>query len=196
MVHDTGGPIAFGCSGRNMLGHEEERNCSDVVHAPRSSDTVEAIRALSTKFRQAIEISCSSLVAMSPVFSTFPEGACGDTSLLLFRRLRDNGHDGFDYVLLTRNEGRHTQSHAWLQDKHDLVVDITGDQFASASELSDITSVFVGLISEHLLSEYFEEQERFQADFEDYDCRTRQCFRRMYETLKAAITGWEPRSAN
>lgn len=54
----------------------------------------------------------------------FPNGACGDTALLLGHHLAELGHGEFRYYLGWRN-GR---SHAWLQSGS-VIVDITADQF-------------------------------------------------------------------
>lgn len=63
----------------------------------------------------------------------FPNGACGDASLLLGAYFVDSGVQGFGYVHGSR--GVHDESrwtwHAWLE-RAGLVVDITADQFPDA----------------------------------------------------------------
>lgn len=54
----------------------------------------------------------------------FPNGACGDTALLLGHYLSELGYGEFRYYLGWRG-GR---SHAWLQSGL-VIVDITADQF-------------------------------------------------------------------
>jgi hypothetical protein len=54
----------------------------------------------------------------------FPNGACGDTTLLLGHHLAELGHGKFRYYLGWRNG----KSHAWLQ-AGTVIVDITADQF-------------------------------------------------------------------
>lgn len=63
----------------------------------------------------------------------FPQGACGDASLLLGALLADCGLHGFEHVSAERgriDEGAWT-SHAWLAFGT-LIVDITADQFPDA----------------------------------------------------------------
>jgi hypothetical protein len=64
---------------------------------------------------------------------SFPNGACGDTALLLGGFLVDLGHSGFDYICGERGTQADNTwtSHAWLQRGH-LFVDITADQFEDA----------------------------------------------------------------
>ena len=54
----------------------------------------------------------------------FPNGACGDTALLLGHYLAELGHGEFRYYLGWRD----SRSHAWLQSGS-VIVDITADQF-------------------------------------------------------------------
>jgi hypothetical protein len=93
---------------------------------------IERVRQICLQVRSAIE-------AISPhdlpiTFSNFPNGACGDTCLLLGTYLEDQcGVPAFEYV--SGERGSHSDntwtSHAWLQ-RGELVIDITADQFADA----------------------------------------------------------------
>lgn len=80
---------------------------------------------IASAVRQAIE-SCA---PTELPWSSFPRGACGDTSLVLGQVLEDEGFPGFMYICgkKYKDDGRET-SHAWLQNGQ-LIVDITADQF-------------------------------------------------------------------
>ena len=76
----------------------------------------------------------STLEALAPELPNglrrFPQGACGDTSLLLGALLADRGVEGFEYICGDRgshDDGTWT-SHAWLH-RNGLIIDITADQF-------------------------------------------------------------------
>lgn len=71
---------------------------------------------------------------LPPTMPSFPEGACGDASLLLGAYLADNGYGSFKFVHGLRNTGFDgTYHHCWLA-RGALVVDITADQFSDAPE--------------------------------------------------------------
>jgi hypothetical protein len=82
---------------------------------------------LARAFRVAIE---HSDLSEDPVLRRFPKGACGDSSLLLAKFLREHGFDGIEYVL-TRSQHGHGPcgTHAWLE-VGGFIVDVTADQFA------------------------------------------------------------------
>jgi hypothetical protein len=86
---------------------------------------------LATRFYAAIE-------SLPPEDRTiglldFPDGSCGDASLLFGAYLIDKGVTGFMYVC--GQCGDHSQgtwtTHAWLQ-KERLIIDITARQFSDA----------------------------------------------------------------
>ncbi|MGO6849604.1 hypothetical protein ACCS68_04270 [Rhizobium beringeri] len=55
---------------------------------------------------------------------SFPEGACGDASILLAHHLTQHGFGTFRYMCGRRGDA----THAWLSDG-ELIIDITADQF-------------------------------------------------------------------
>lgn len=68
---------------------------------------------------------------------SFPNGACGDASILLAHHLSRHGYGPYRYVC-----GRHGDaSHVWLTDG-EVIIDITADQFADFD-----TPVFVAASS-------------------------------------------------
>jgi ribosomal protein S27AE len=68
---------------------------------------------------------------------SFPNGACGDASILLAHHLALHGFGPYRYVC-----GRHGDaSHVWLT-AGDVIIDITADQFADFDE-----PVFVAVLS-------------------------------------------------
>lgn len=84
------------------------------------------VRAVATAFRSAIEKCKPRLTYI--VFKDFPHGACGDTCDLLGRCLEEHGLTGWAYVSAQRGE----RTHAWLEKKNGVIVDITADQFDDA----------------------------------------------------------------
>ena len=89
------------------------------------------ILEMATRFRTAIESIPPE--ARSICMQSFPNGACGDTSLLFGAFLVDRGIPGFKYICGERGSRADNTwtSHAWLQ-REDLVVDLTADQFPDA----------------------------------------------------------------
>lgn len=63
-------------------------------------------------------------ISLPIALQDFPNGACGDTALLLGHYLAELGHGEFRYYLGWRDN----TSHAWLQSGS-VIVDITADQF-------------------------------------------------------------------
>lgn len=91
----------------------------------------EEIYRLAFRLRTAIESVPADSLPIT--FSSFPRGACGDSSLILGAYLADNGFPGFVCVTgerMSQNVGKWS-SHAWLE-ADGLVVDITADQFQDA----------------------------------------------------------------
>ncbi|HJV66376.1 MAG TPA: hypothetical protein VJ550_11625 [Geomonas sp.] len=79
---------------------------------------------LASRFRSGILRSVRSAGSL-PTLRDFPEGACGDASLLLAKYLQEKRCGLAHYVLGERGGLRH----AWLQ-LQDFIIDITADQFA------------------------------------------------------------------
>ena len=94
---------------------------------------LEKIEILATKFRDAIEDyvqdATKNCISLPPSLKSFPEGSCGDTSLLLGIYLRENGINAY-YVHGERGNISDStwQTHAWLQYGR-IIIDITADQF-------------------------------------------------------------------
>lgn len=88
---------------------------------------VDLIRYLAIRLRGAIEVSP---VSSRPITArNFPNGACGDASLLLGAFLVDHNINGFRYQSgRNYSDANRPYSHAWLV-RDGLVVDITADQF-------------------------------------------------------------------
>lgn len=90
-----------------------------------------AIVQLAVAMRAAIE--AIPISTLPDCMKNFPQGCCGDTSLLLGAYLVDCGHEGFEYVCGERGSRADDTwtSHAWLV-RDGLIVDITADQFSDA----------------------------------------------------------------
>jgi hypothetical protein len=124
---------------------------------------------LAKTFRNAIEACDKSRLPVT--FSKFPNGACGDASLLLAKFLQEHGYGSFDYVCGERNG----HSHAWLQ-AGDLVVDVTGDQFEDNKRP-------VVVESKSSWHADFNEQERRIADLQNYDNNTLNILGSAYQVI-------------
>jgi len=87
----------------------------------------EAIRAVASRFRSAIERGGLSL----PILARFPEGSCGAASQLLGQYLTDSGLGDWRYRMGFQCDS--LASHAWLE-RQGLTLDITADQFPDVAE--------------------------------------------------------------
>lgn len=83
---------------------------------------MDALRQAASDFRNLINRTPKNSLPIT--LQGFPNGACGDTTLLLGHHLPELGHGKFRYYLGWRNG----KSHAWLQ-AGTVIVDITADQF-------------------------------------------------------------------
>ncbi len=94
---------------------------------------------IASRFRKAIE---STNQKQRPIcMAKFPNGACGDATLLLGTYLIDLGEEPFNYMLGDRGNGiddSNWSSHAWLQ-RDTLIVDITADQFPENKKSTIVT---------------------------------------------------------
>ncbi len=131
------------------------------------SEPERSISELARRFRAAIEATPRSRLPIS--FEHFPDGSCGDATLLLAKFLERRGCGRFEYIAGERAE----QSHAWLE-QGDLIIDITGDQFQDMAD-----RVFVGRQS--AWHDSFQRETRGIADFENYDDLTRRMLGAAYE---------------
>lgn len=106
------------------------------------------IEKLAREFRSAIERAKNEGCFKDDIaFKTFPLGCCGDACDLLAQFLRDKENISTYYVCGTfaRGELKTCQSHAWLQLKSEIIIDITGDQFRNQPEFLNFNnSVYVG----------------------------------------------------
>jgi hypothetical protein len=130
------------------------------------------IEALAQQFRTAIQQAVATRRnKLIITLHSFPNGACGDASLLLGKHLFEQGHGKFGYVLGERAG----HSHAWLR-KGRLVVDITADQFEDFQ-----APVFVGRSSPWHRS--FRGRVEHEADYDIYDEYTRSILQVTYATV-------------
>lgn len=79
-------------------------------------------------------------------FNRFPRACCGDASDLLGHFLLENGIETYYVCGNYYREGEgFGQSHAWLLDHRNTIIDITGDQFKYETEfLNYDIPVYVG----------------------------------------------------
>lgn len=90
------------------------------------------------KFRQAIEKALvnNEFYRIRP-FNNFPIGCCNDASDLLAEYLFENGIKTKNICGTYRNGGFYDKySHAWLETKEGIIIDITLDQFNDSSNIS------------------------------------------------------------
>ena len=73
---------------------------------------------------------------------SFPDGCCTYASDLLQKHLYKKGIIT-DYMSGQYGDGFNSESHAWLETKDGIVIDITGDQYKN-KELKFTTPVYVG----------------------------------------------------
>jgi hypothetical protein len=96
-------------------------------------DEIAQIHLIASKVRTLLE---AYPLEKRPIgMQTFPQGACGDSSLILGSILYEMGFTSIKYICGTR--GSHDDStwrtHAWIR-LDDLVIDITADQFEDVSD--------------------------------------------------------------
>lgn len=119
------------------------------------------IEKLAIDFRKALENALKfDELGLDFMFKRFPRGCCGDTSYLLAEYLLENGIET-SYVCGTYiNSGfENMQSHAWLIDENEYIIDITGDQFKNDSVFLNYNkTVYVGKIDK--FHKLFEVEER------------------------------------
>lgn len=89
------------------------------------------MKELAQRMRGAIESVPAGELPIA--MSRFPDGACGDASLLLGAYFVDCGFQKFEFVSAERGAADIDTwtSHAWLECER-LIVDITADQFSDA----------------------------------------------------------------
>lgn len=142
-----------------------------------STDCIENIRAHALSFRTAILATKSETTAAC--LKTFPEGACGDASLLLARYFEENGCGSFYYMSAKsiNDEG----THAWLE-RDGLIVDIT-----AAEQFDEIDNMIIRY--DRSLHEHFREIRRAHVNIESYDERTQAMLRGAYKLICTHIAG-------
>jgi hypothetical protein len=150
------------------FGHE------DFAGGPIDRHVTELFQ-LATVFRRAI-VQCDPK-ALGITLQHFPNGACGDASLLLAKYFEHHEHGQFDYVLGQRNG----HSHAWLQ-QGDLIADITADQFEDQDRPVIVTR-------DHGWHRGFHGEVQGVADFERYDSYTVSVLRNSFRHITRQIRG-------
>ena len=128
-------------------------------------------------FRNAIEAVSKSFISES--LKGFPEGACGDTTLLLGTYLQETGYGTFDYMLGRRFNGDQWHTHAWLGG-HGLIIDITADQFEEMVDTVVVTS-------QSDWHETFEAEIRHPADYRIMDARTVKKLQADYQRIVSLV---------
>ena len=135
--------------------------------------TAEKTEKLAREFRSAI-LRCDRK-DMPIGMQDFPNGACGDTSLLLSKYLQKNGLPGFEYVCGAIG----TSTHAWLEG-YGLIVDIVADGFDGAQDEIIVTK-------RSRWHEEFEIEDRHTSDFNEYDPRTAGSMGQVYEAILSKL---------
>lgn len=90
---------------------------------------IEKIREIATEFRNAIDflvLNKPDIIPKIP-FGRFPNGCCGDTTILLNTYFKELGYK--NTVWVGGQKKKVVVSHAWLKVQN-ICVDITADQFA------------------------------------------------------------------
>jgi len=128
---------------------------------------------LASAFRRAI-MQCDPK-SLCITLQDFPNGACGDASLLLAKYFENNEYGKFDYVLGQRGG----KSHAWLQQGN-LIADITADQFEDQDRTIMVTT-------DHSWHREFSGEVQNVADFEIYDSHTVSVLRNNFRQIESKI---------
>ncbi|MCU4601867.1 hypothetical protein [Acinetobacter ursingii] len=91
-------------------------------------EKIEKIRQIVTQVRQAMdELKSAGEISPNNIwFGKFPNGSCGDMSIILATHLKNSGFDLPEYICGLHIDDR--RSHAWLR-LDDICIDITADQF-------------------------------------------------------------------
>lgn len=148
---------------------------------------MEEISALVTQFRNAIDIAREKGDFSKDIcFREFPRACCGDTSDLLAHYLLQNGIQT-DYVCgnyYGDPEGG-WQSHAWLELKNGIIIDITGDQFKYNELLLNYDiPVYIGEMDEfHALFEVEERDVRKAVTIDKLGDFTYPRLKRLYDII-------------
>ena len=109
----------------------------------QSIDDLEKIRSMATMFRKAIERAKYERKLVG-FMTRFPDQTCSYTSDLLQRYLLENGIFTL-YVSGDYRIGGKVDSHAWLETKDEIIIDITGDQYNNRNdEFFNDCPVYVG----------------------------------------------------
>ncbi len=140
-------------------------------------ETLTQLRALALKFRTGIE-QCDRR-SLPITFENFPQGACGDASLLLGKYLHDGGFGSFQYVCGIRRRRHEKHEHAWLR-RGAVIIDITADQFSEIHQPVIVTTA-------HRWYNAFSLRNQHVADYELYDARTKDMFADAYRRIVANI---------
>lgn len=115
----------------------EELDYDSVVCLnPEFAPLVEGIK----EFRAMIDITDFSVLADSEWFRIFPRRCCGDTASLLWKYLQIKFNGRYDESIQYCNGMKNIQSHAWLEYKREIIIDITADQFLDINEPVIITT--------------------------------------------------------
>ena len=144
------------------------------------STKVDQIRHYVGKFRDAI-LSCSR--DDWPLMRSFPQGACGDASILLGEYLHEQGLGVWVYAGRERDSDLH--SHAWLE-QDGLIVDITADQFEDVNESIIVTC------DRSWHQQFMYPEETHPALIDLYDERTRKNLRAVYANITATLESRSP----
>ncbi|MBD9638475.1 hypothetical protein IB277_19415 [Ensifer sp. ENS07] len=127
-------------------------------------------------FRAALEN--TPRAALPVTLQEFPNGACGDATLLLGTYLKTLGFGTFDYVLGRGEDNGETYSHAWLRQGN-IIIDITADQFPGQEPL-----IVTGASPWH---DGFEAEVQHEADFHVYDAHTVAMLGAAYAAVMATL---------
>jgi hypothetical protein len=142
-------------------------------------ETLTRLRDVALNFRTGIE-QCDRR-SLPITFEDFPQGACGDASLLLGKYLHNRGFGSFQYVCGIRRQLDEKHEHAWLRQGA-VIIDITADQFVEIHEPIIVTT-------DHRWHDTFSLRNQHEADYELYDDSTKDMFANAYRRIVANIEG-------
>lgn len=112
---------------------------------------IEQIRKIATDVRQAMEeLKINEKISPKAIpFGRFPNGCCGDMSIILATHYKNLGFELAEYICGTHYEDGRT--HAWIR-LNGICIDITADQF----EFGDYPAVIVEYEKDYPLKSIFQ----------------------------------------
>lgn len=106
--------------------------CIDANFAP----VVQAV----INFRKMIDEAKGVTLKNDGIFSRFPKGCCSDTARLLWKYIQRLFGGRYDNDIMYYEGIKGNKTHAWLEYKNEIIIDITADQFSDLKDCPVVIS--------------------------------------------------------